>query len=84
MENIYSIYPNPGAGEFNISINRGGEKLEVKVFDVFGNMIEEKNYDNTGKGLNADLDLRTSPSGIYFIRISNGQKEYVKKIIINH
>jgi PKD repeat protein len=83
-ESIYSIYPNPGAGEFNIGISSGGEKFTVKVFDALGNLVTEKDYDNKGAGLKADVDLRTSPSGIYFVRISDGQKEYVKKIIINH
>jgi hypothetical protein len=82
-ENIYTIYPNPSAGEFNLSMNKGGEKFEVKVFDVVGNLVEEKSYDNTGGGLKADIDLRTSPAGIYFIRISDGKNKYVKKVIIN-
>jgi hypothetical protein len=51
--------------------------------NVLGNLVFERSYVSDEKVFQAKIDLQNEPSGIYFIRVGDGQKEYVKKIMIS-
>lgn len=70
------IYPNPSNGIFKIA----GSELKnstTRIVDLQGRILAEKSTQ-------ADIvpfELRLS-QGIYFVKISNGTKNYFKKLII--
>ena len=69
------IYPNPSSAIFNVT---GKINSEISVYNIFGQKI------NSSKIIaeNTQLDLKNQASGIYFLRVKNGQETLTQKIII--
>ncbi len=67
-----NIYPNPSNGVLNINVN---ENYNIEVIDVTGKIINTKT-------VNFNSQLAINKSGIYFIRFSNENKTFVKKVVI--
>jgi len=66
----FTVFPNPTIGIFNIS----GENLtEVEVRDMTGKLI----FHGTGR----TIDISEQSIGTYFVKISNGEKVEIKKIV---
>ena len=75
VDNI-DIFPNPAKNQFNLSSNLNNS-LGIQIFDVLGKSVK-KLYTNK-KSINiSDLN-----SGIYFVRIKNGENYVTKKLIVN-
>lgn len=73
-----SAYPNPTNGNITIDLtNRIEEEHIVRVFDLFGRLIEEKvvNAERT------NVDLSAQDAGIYLIETFDGTNRMVQKII---
>jgi len=70
----YSIYPNPGNGLFNISID--GE-YTISVSNAHGQQVMTTNING-----NYMLDLSNQPNGIYFIQLTNQTSSLIEKVII--
>ena len=72
VDNI-DIFPNQKIN-LNVSLNNS---LGIQIFDVLGKSV--KKLDTNKKSINiSDLN-----SGIYFVRIKNGDYYVTKKLIIN-
>ena len=54
--------------------------VEVKVTDVLGRTLKVNTYYNRSE-LNEELDLKETSKGIYFIQLSNGNKQAVYRIV---
>jgi hypothetical protein len=79
------VFPNPSDGRFQLSFDYSGhEKLKAKVYDITGKLIKDISNDLVinETSVNANIDLESPASGIYFIRIEYGQSLVTKKIII--
>ena len=75
VDNI-DIFPNPAKNQFNLSSNLNNS-LGIQIFDVLGKSV--KKLHTNKKSINiSDLN-----SGIYFVRIKNGDYYVTKKLIIN-
>lgn len=78
-ENLFSIYPNPSKGIFELSNNLSvKEYFNLKVTDINGKVIIEKNQIQT-KEL---IDMTGYSKGIYIVRISGANTTLNKKLII--
>ena len=79
----FSFYPNPNQGNFNVQFESDSmHRIQVLVHDIFG----QKMYDNTFEktyNFNQNIQLPKTSSGLYFLTIIDGNKEFVKKIIVN-
>lgn len=73
--NSLAIYPNPVANVLNIESKN--PITAVKVFNILGVLISERNGDSEIKS----YDLSKYPKGVYFIRLSNSEGFVTKKII---
>ena len=71
------IYPNPSSGIFSVA----GLPLNscVEVFNVLGEKVFLYEADNTF----LTVDLSEFPKGIYFVKIDNKTKFYLRKIIVH-
>lgn len=74
------VYPNPATNMIFIEQEALQNKFLLQVFDIIGHELIRKEYQQK----NISLNINTIPSGIYFIKISDGEKEGIKKIIIQH
>ncbi len=63
------IYPNPGNGEYNIRLNNISTNTYLKVYDLFGNIVEVIHLNTS----NNKMDLRKHSSGVYFVCIYEGE-----------
>jgi hypothetical protein len=72
------IYPNPSNGYFTVKCDDFSDNIKIDLFDYIGKRIFSKLYLSTNQ-----IDLQVNQSGIYFLRIQNGNnKIFVSKIII--
>lgn len=80
----YTVSPNPGNGLFNVNISGlTGTKAKVNVYNMLGTLVLETE-DNTSNGsLVKDINLENAASGVYFIKVTSNNKEYMKKLIIS-
>ncbi len=77
-KNSLKVYPNPSNG--NIFINRQStQEMQVTVYDITGKLVYKKRNitDN-----NFYLNLTNLETGLYFLKINEGNNQVSKKIII--
>lgn len=81
INNNLSIYPNPNKGSFTVALNSGiAEDISIDVYDIRGRQVYGKIYNGSDRFNQAiDLDVQ---SGIYLVKVSNGNFSETKKIII--
>jgi len=74
-----SIYPNPFTGMIVITLeNEAGENLDISLTDMQGRLVYNQNFTYT-KHLN--LNLHSVQPGIYLIKIKDGNRQMVKKVM---
>ena len=71
FSNTFILYPNPTNGVFSIQFGSPQTKVEMKVMDLSGKVIENRNFANVVL-IEHDLD---EPKGIYLIEVSNAKGE---------
>ncbi len=74
----YKIFPNPSNGVLSISTKDKVNTIKVEVF----NMVGDKVYQVILKKNELKIDVSCLPKGIYFIKIDDGEKKSIKKIIL--
>jgi hypothetical protein len=77
-----SIFPNPGNGR-NLTIvlkNAVDSESNVVITDVLGKVLLNQNFAAKGNSISLDSDL---PMGVYQVKIQNGGKTSVQKIVVN-
>ena len=78
----FAIYPNPNNGNFTVKFDSGSNsKISIIVNDLQGRKVYEKNYENSGL-FSENLQLENTQKGIYLVTIKDGEKQIVKKIVI--
>jgi len=70
------IYPNPTTGLFKLEFN--GTVQKIQIFNMLGEIVLQE--EATGKN-EIQIDLSKNPPGIYFVRISSGEKIFSRKVI---
>jgi hypothetical protein len=76
-ENIV-LSPNPSNGIFNLS-NADGKEIAVAVFNSLGQLVyQQKNH----TALNSTINIQDQAVGIYFVKITSGGEEVIKKIVV--
>ena len=77
------VYPNPNKGNFNVQFkNAATDKIDIKIHDMSGRLIFEKNYSNQGD-FNENIQLSSVQSGVYLMSVYDGENSQVKRLIIN-
>jgi hypothetical protein len=76
------VWPNPFTGRFNFAVsNLNTESATVlTVMDVLGKVILQTSYSNKVE-LKESIDLTSASKGIYFLKITNDNKQAVYKIV---
>lgn len=83
----FSIYPNPGTGQFIINCIHPGENPEISIFNISGQQVfSQKNIVNNnnvqGSLLNTNIDVSYLPKGMYILKYSSSTLLKTEKIII--
>jgi hypothetical protein len=85
IEKDINVFPNPSDGRFQLTFEQSGaEKVTAKVFDITGKLVKDISEDlvREDTSISAQVNLESPKSGIYFLRVSIGNKVLTKKIII--
>lgn len=70
---LFSIYPNPNNGTFNLPKNFHFD--EIKIYNAYS---QEISFTISNKN---EIDISTLPTGLYFVKINDGKKVYVAKLM---
>ena len=74
----FSIFPNPGNGQFSITVNLQDKgEGQLKLLNMNGQIIRTINIKSSGK-----IDLSIDKPGIYIAQLINGTQIISKKIVV--
>ncbi|HPX76123.1 MAG TPA: S8 family peptidase [Bacteroidales bacterium] len=76
FKNLFSVFPNPCSNALNINTN-SSENFEVIIYNSLGKEIQKFN-----SNFNTNIDLTDYVSGIYLLKIKQGDKEFLNKISV--
>ena len=81
LDNDWRIFPNPSNGhlQFSTDIELIDKGCKIEIYNISGERI----YESMIEKPNLDINLSKYASGIYLVKFIDGQKNRVKKIIIN-
>jgi len=92
---LYQNYPNPFSISTTICFNichRGTENAEIKIYNIKGQLVKNFEFRSASWRTNSELikvvwdgkdgNGRQLPNGIYFCRLSSGDKSAVKKMLL--
>jgi hypothetical protein len=68
------LFPNPNTGDFSLSSSESFEKIVIKIYDIWGVEIFDKEYKRLEKGDKVDIVIENNPSGMYALRIFTEDK----------
>jgi hypothetical protein len=78
--NALQLFPNPSNGVFSLEYpNPKMQNLSVEIFDNTSNIVFSNTY--TSSYINEEIDISKSANGVYFIRITNDNQSFTRKII---
>lgn len=80
LNQMASIYPNPNNGEFYVYSQNETIKLDIEIYNSFGQKIYKAS--TLQPHSKNKIDFRTYSKGIYFIKIKDGESILTKKIVI--
>lgn len=72
----FNIYPNPSRGNFSIE-KETTEILRIEIFNQMGQIVHKTEMKEHLNPINVNLI-----DGIYFIRVTNGEKCFTQKIVV--
>ena len=78
----FKLYPNPSNGAFTISFSKADPVTEISLFDLLGRLIKEKRIVNNGSDFNEFIDFSQVSSGLYILKVRNGNQISSKKVEI--
>ena len=79
----FNLYPNPSKGAFNLNFDVvNTEKVTVQLFDIRGRLIGEKNFLNTNTRFSESISFQKAAAGLYLVKITNGNKQTTRKLVI--
>jgi hypothetical protein len=80
----FQAYPNPVSSELNIVLNSAASTvLTLTISDILSHKIVSRT-ETTAQGSNTyKLDTSAIPDGMYFVILSDGKQNSVKKIIVD-
>jgi len=82
IENL-AIYPNPNSGNFTVQFNTASNNpIKLDVYDIRGRTVFSNMYLNNGF-FNENVQLKNLQSGVYLLKVMDGENQITKKIIID-
>ncbi len=76
-ELVLELYPNPAGNSINVNINGNSGKINIKVYNAIGMIVQDFDVENS----QTTLDLSNYAKGIYYIGADDGTKTTLKKFI---
>jgi para-nitrobenzyl esterase len=71
------VYPNPANSQFEVESSEFRENSRIEMFNMVGEKIYSGEFNHK-----TTIDSKLFPKGIYFVRITDSQKQLTKKLVI--
>ena len=79
----FNLYPNPTKGVFVLKmIVATSKQVLLQLVDVTGRLIDEKKYNPRVSNFSEKIFFEKASAGLYFLKVTNGNKQVVRKLII--
>ncbi|NOX86595.1 MAG: T9SS type A sorting domain-containing protein [Chlorobi bacterium] len=81
---LLHVYPNPAKDEIKINYRIGKRgNVEIRLFNIVGKEVYSKLLKSAETGQN-QISVNTSflPEGIYFLQVSSGSRNSVRKVVL--
>jgi plastocyanin len=78
---VFRMYPNPVRGALHLEFNDPIVPVSVTMRSLTGQEIISKQYSGT---MQADLNTRDLPNGLYFISAIQGDRVYQQQVTVMH
>jgi hypothetical protein len=72
-------FPNPSTRNFTLKFGQYLSKGSIEIYDAIGEKVWNENIYNESK---KEINLKNCSSGIYFVKVFDGEKSYCKKLIV--
>ena len=79
----FDVIPNPNNGQMTLCFEHLTGKVDVKVYDMTGKMIDNIQTYNTVGSNTMQYDLKGHSNGIYFFVANSKEGTVTKKVIVN-
>jgi len=78
-----NVYPNPAKNNFSISLNNEkAEPVSYELINAIGQSVKKENLGNQQGKTIYNINVSEIPAGVYFVKVSEGNKVSTKKITI--
>ena len=81
---VLEAYPNPVSDMLNVTVNDDDWNTEIEtevlVYDVMGKLMQLESREMI-RGQKFEIDMSEISSGMYIVRVINGENEHVIKVI---
>lgn len=71
-----TVYPNPSSGKFHLAVDGSTTIYTIEIYNLQGQKVFANSTENT-----QTIDLSAQASGMYFLKLSDGQSTVTKKLI---
>ncbi|MBK8415147.1 MAG: T9SS type A sorting domain-containing protein [Bacteroidetes bacterium] len=78
-KNTISFSPNPTSGIFVINFPENFQKGKIEIHNVLGELVYVDRMDEINK---KEINLKNINSGVYFVKVFDGERSYCKKLIV--
>jgi hypothetical protein len=82
LASALSIFPNPGNGNYQLTLNNISGNVHLKLFNVMGSLIYEYNVHVSGS-YQKTLNLENLADGVYFLKIEGDGISMNRKLVKN-
>jgi len=77
VSNEFTLAPNPGSSEFNLSLSKITSDAKIEVFDILGKRIVAQNITQ----INTTINVSNWNSGVYLVRVFNNDTVVTKRFV---
>jgi PKD repeat protein len=77
------LLPNPNDGHFRLQASRAPQSpFTVDIIDLNGRLIRHKQFQASGGSFMESFDLSGETKGLYFLRVSDGERAANMKLVV--
>ena len=80
LGDMFSVFPNPNNGVFEISALGITEKFDIKIYDLQGKIIQME-MQKISPSENYKVDIQDFMDGVYFVELSNSNNKVIVRLI---
>lgn len=80
----FSVIPNPNNGSMNLNFEYPIGKVDIKVYDMTGNLIDHFETNNNEGSASLPYDMKRKNDGIYFFVATSKEGSVARKVIVTH